>query len=413
MLAAPLVITPQVLSAVAAANFEKPPVLDVTQLVPAKLLKGQGFQVQKKVPTDGVMGTYTLIADKQTFGDDAGTYQVRSREMLELRLKEIPAIIKLDETSKTKTFITAMGTTAVKPLESAGRMVMHPIETASGLPGGVGRLFQRAGTGASHLWNTATNSEKGGLGEAAQQTGAITKDALGYEQERRQLAKRLGVDPYTTNPILKKKLDAIATVAFYGHVGVNTVISVAVPASMIITGVRMTDDLVWDTPRGDLIVRVEDKLQELQVPKSQISAFTHNPAIPLSLQVSLVENLARLANVPGRVDVVGLVASVETESQARFLATSLRMLVQYNDKKKPITALAAPGPLVGQDRDGMLLLPAPVDYVSWTERVASFAESPSFLEVSQRTIWLVGQMSPRAKKEFTARGWNVLVEAPP
>ena len=50
------------------------------------------------------------------------------------------------------------------------------------------------------------------------------------------------------------------------------------------------------------------------------------------------------------------------------------MLVQYNDKKKPITALAAPGPLVGQDRDGMLLLPAPVDYVSWTERVASFAE---------------------------------------
>jgi hypothetical protein len=412
MLAALLLITSQVVSALAAANFERPPVLDVTQLVPAKLLKGQGFRVETKVPTDGIMGTYTLIADKETFGEDAGTYEVRSREMLELRLSEIPAIIKLDETSKTKTFVTAMGATAVKPLESAGHMVMHPVETATGLPGGVGRLFGRVGAGAGHLWNTATDSEKGGFGEAAEQTGTITKDALGYEQERRELAKKLGVDPYTTNPILKKKLDEIATVAFYGHVGVNTAISVAVPASLIITGVRVTDNLVWDTPRGDLIVRVEDKLQELQVPKAQISAFTHNPAIPLSLQVAVVENLGRLSNVPGRRDVVRLMGSVEIESQARFLATSLRMLLEYHDKKKPITAVAAPGPLIGQDRDGMLILPAPVDYVSWTERVASFAKSPSFLAVPQRTLWLVGQMSPRANKEFAANGWTVQVEKP-
>src|SRR5262247_1880335 len=85
-----LLYTAQVVSAQAAANFEKPPVLNVKQLVPAKLLTGKGFRVEEKVPTDGVMGTYTLRADKATFGKDAGTYQVRSREMLELRLAEIP-----------------------------------------------------------------------------------------------------------------------------------------------------------------------------------------------------------------------------------------------------------------------------------------------------------------------------------
>src|SRR5215813_525278 len=104
MIATFLLSAPQVASAQAATDFEKPPVLNVTQLVPAKLLTGKGFRVAEKVPTDGIMGTYTLIADKATFGKDAGTYQVRSREMLELRLTEIPAIIELDNTSKVGTF---------------------------------------------------------------------------------------------------------------------------------------------------------------------------------------------------------------------------------------------------------------------------------------------------------------------
>jgi hypothetical protein len=116
MIATFLLSAPQVASAQTHADFEKPPVLNVAQLVPAKLLTGKGFRVEQKVPTDGVMGTYTLIADKETFGEDAGTYQLHSREMLELRLAEIPAIIKLKETSKAGTFVKATATTAAEPL---------------------------------------------------------------------------------------------------------------------------------------------------------------------------------------------------------------------------------------------------------------------------------------------------------
>lgn len=106
-------------------------------------------------------------------------------------------------------------------------------------------------------------------------------------------------------------------------------------------------------------------------------------------------------------DEVVLMSSVMMESQARFVATSVRMLADYHEKKKPITAVAAPGPLIGRDQDGALILPAPVDYVSWTERVASFAQSPTFPAVPQRTLLLTGKMSPRAKKEFEALGWTL------
>jgi len=48
-----------------------------------------------------------------------------------------------------------------------------------------------------------------------------------------------------------------------------------------------------------------------------------------------------------------------------------------------------------------------VDYVSWTERVASFAKNPEFLAIPQRTLWITGKLSPRAKKELEAAGWTV------
>jgi len=404
-----LLIAPLVASAQPAADFETPPVLDAKDLVPATMLTGKGFRVANQVPTDGFMAIFTITTDAETFRNNAGTFQVRSRELLAIRLVELSAIATLEDVSKTKTFATAMAAATARPIESAGNMVLHPIGTVEGLPSGVGRLFGRVEGGAEQLWNTASASDQSGLErteDAAKQAGTITRDALGYEQERRNLAKKLGVDPYTKNPVLAKKLDDVAWVSFAGRFIVSTAISVAVPASMIITSTVAVNNLVWDTPRADLIVRVTKKLQELQVPEDRIQQFMHNAAIPLSVQVALVENLARLSGVSGRAGVIALMDDILSESQARFLAGAVRMLADYHEQQQPIVALAAPGPVIGRDRDGTVIVPAPVDYVSWTEGIAQFATSPT-LEAPQRSIWLTGKMSPRAKREFAGLGWTV------
>ena len=54
------------------------------------------------------------------------------------------------------------------------------------------------------------------------------------------------------------------------------------------------------------------------------------------------------------------------------------MLAEYHEKQKPLTAMAAPGPVMARDQEGALVLPAPVDYVAWTERVAAFATASQF-----------------------------------
>ena len=169
-------LAPCVASAQTKAGFEKPPVLHVTDLVPEKPLQGKGFHVEDKVPTDGVMGTYTIKADAETFHEDAGTYQVRSRELLELRLAEIPAIVELDEVSKTGVFVKSMAASAARPLESAGRMAMNPVETVTGLPSGIGRLFDRVETGVGQAKESPTDPDTSKL----KQAGTGTRDALGY-----------------------------------------------------------------------------------------------------------------------------------------------------------------------------------------------------------------------------------------
>jgi len=386
-----------------AAQFETPPTLPAQELAPVTLLNGNGFHVDQKVPTDGLTAHFTLRSD-------VGTFNADGLEMLRIRVAEIPAIVELNQTSKSKVFAQALAINAVAPVAAAGQMVMHPIDTVKGMPAGVGRFFGRVGLGAQKLKEAATTPEEASTGERAGQVAThtiqTTRDILGYEQERRGLAKKLHVDPYTTNPILAKQLDDFALVAFRAHVGVTTAMSVFIPGSMAITATRVVSTWVWDTPRADLLVQNQKKLQDIGVSDASIHAFMRNKAFPLSVQTAFVEDLTRVSGVPGSTDIVALASTAQSEDQARFLASCLDMLANYHQTQTPLIKIIARGMVIGRDRAGVIVVPAEVDYVSWTRRASYFANR-SDLVSPKRAAWLSGQMSPLAKKNFQALGWTI------
>lgn len=386
-----------------APQFETPPTLPAQELAPATLLNGNGFHVDPKVPTDGLTAHFTLRSD-------VGTFNADGLEMLRIRVAELPAIVELNQTSKSKVFAQALATNAAAPVAAAGQMVMHPVDTVKGLPAGVGRFFGRVGLGAQKIKEAATTPEEASAGEKAGQVASrtfhTTRDVLGYEQERRGLAKKLHVDPYTTNPILSKQLDDFAVVAFRAHIGVTTAMSVFIPGSMAITATRVVSTWVYDTPRADLIVQNQKKLQAMKVPDATVNSFMGNEAFPLSVQTAFVEDLTRVSGVPGSIDIVALASTAQSEDQARFLAACLDMLANYHQSHTPLVAIVARGTIIGRDRAGVIVVPAEVDYVSWTQRTSYFANRPDLVS-PKRTAWLSGQMSPLAKKNFQALGWNV------
>jgi hypothetical protein len=396
-----------VLGTIAAAqsdtNFEVPPVLLARDLAPPTLLNGNGFHVDDKVPTDGMIADFTIHTD-------LGTLQAHGLEMLKIRVAEVPAMTELQNTSKTKVFARSVATNAVRPVAAAGQMILNPIDTVKGLPGGVSRFFGRVGHGAQKIKEAATEPAEASAGEksvqTAKRTGQAMRDVFGYEQERRELAKRLHVDPYTTNPILSQQLDDFALTAFRAHVAVTTTMSVFIPGSTAITATRIVSTWVWDTPKADLIVMNRKRLEELLVPKQTIKAFMNNPAFPLSVQTAFVESLTQLRAVPGVLGAVTLASTAASEDQGRFLTDAVQALAKYHQTQTPLVRVIAKGTIVGRDRANVLVVPAEVDYVVWTQRMAYFAHRPD-LAATKRSIWLSGRMSPLAEKNFEAAGWTI------
>ncbi len=388
----------------AGGQYEEPPIVNVADLAPATPLSGPGYSVQPQAPTNGAMGQYTIVADPSVFHDDAGTYYVESLDMLKIRLSEIPAIAQLDGMSNSSVFAQALVSSAVRPVGAAANMVMHPMDTVTGLPSGVGDLFSRVSMGAGEIASSASNSF--GSGKAAGQAGNATLTALGYDQVRRQLAHELHVDPYSSDPILTKKLNHVAWVMFSARMTVSAAM-MAVPGSMIITAVTVTNDLVYQTPRADLIILVQKKLKSFGLSQEEIVAFTSNTAIPLSLQVTAVKDLEALGNIPGRRAAAVDIGNMMTEYQARALVTSLQMLVQWSQQQSPITRMLAPSLIIARDQNGATILPAPVDYLSWTQRIAGFATDPEFMGMRHRVLLTTGQMTQLAHQQLTANGWSV------
>jgi hypothetical protein len=88
------------------------------------------------------------------------------------------------------------------------------------------------------------------------------------------------------------------------------------------------------------------------------------------------------------------------------MAGSVAILARQH-QNTPITRLRVAGTLLAETAQGALVVPAAVDYVSWTERVAGFVERPDIAGAKARRLWLAGKLSPRARQELTARRWTI------
>jgi hypothetical protein len=385
-----------------ASGFEKSPVLSAKDLVAPELLKGPSFTVDDGVPVKDFLAHFTI---RSTYG----TFEAHGIHMLQVRVREIAGLAKLDEVSRTQEFTAAAGNAIARPVSSAVNMVANPVKTVEGLPGGVTRLFDRVKLGGEKLAAAATapnQSDSERAQEVTQRVGSITVDALGYEKERRDLARSVGVDPYTTNAVLSKKLSDMAWVAFSGRFVVQAAMSVFVPGSTAMSAVTITNTTVYDTPPGDLINNARSIFAAAGASDADVQSLVANPQYSLSLLTDLAMGVQRLQGVSGLPSVIRFAAAAKSQDETRFAAAAVNMLARYRETTQPLAEVMAPGPIVGRTAAGALVVAAPVDYVAWTERTGRFADRED-LKAAARVAWVSGQLSPRARKEFDKRGWSI------
>src|SRR6516165_5624115 len=189
----------------AEAVFEELPELQASEILKPEFLKGPHFAVREPVPTSAGMNQFTIDSD-------FGVFEADGNEMLLQRLKEIDAIARLQDVSRTDEFKKSLVAAAKSPLNSAKNIARDPAQAISNVPKGVMKFLGRAK-------ETVKNVGKGG-GEN-ENDGSRMKDAIGYSDKKRKIALQMGIDPYSTNTVLQKELDDVAWASWAGGFAFN------------------------------------------------------------------------------------------------------------------------------------------------------------------------------------------------
>ena len=236
--------------------------------------------------------------------------------------------------------------------------------------------------------------------------GDAAINILGFDKQRRRLAKELGVDPYTTNRVLAEKLDEVTWAAFAGGLGVNVMTSL-VPGGMIVSTSSRLSDWVWDTAPGDLRVEIEGALLSIGVGQPEIDRFLRHSFYTLSMQTVFTESLQELDDVEGRNEIMPLVLGAPSEGQARFLVQTMDMLRNYHTTRERLTELHVRGTIIAIDQEGQPVIVAPVDHLSWTETLDRFASATGKVYDLSPRLLVDGSITDRARDELTELDWNV------
>ena len=397
----------------AAQGYELPDTLKASELAPAALLKGPFHSVDENVTMAGGQPNFTIRSQY-------GVWEARGQEMLAIRVTELPAFEQLAKVSKSDEFMKSAGTAIAAPVKAVGQFVDSPLETTGNVLSGIGLIASRVGrvaeksatrVGDSVAGNTPAQKEilkpaAAPLGTAAPRT--FIGDPLGYNQQRREWAQRLKVDPYTFNGALSDKLGEVASVTFASSFPVNLVLgSVIAPLYYAQQFNEQATLEAYQTPALDISTRNEERLKKMGIEGLPARNFLRNNYFTPTLQTALMLALESMGNVAGRDQVIVFAARAASETEARYVNNSIMMLAQYSRTGVPLTKVrGADNVIAGESRDGKLVIAAPLDYLPWVKPVDDFARRTD-LTGTERWVLVSGQVTPRAQQELAALGWRV------
>src|SRR5256886_5079596 len=213
----------------AEAVFEELPELKASEILKPELLRGPHYVIRDPVPTASGMNQFTIDSD-------FGVFEADGNEMLLQRLKEIDAIGRLQEVSRTDEFKKSLVAAAKSPLNSAKNIARDPAQAISNVPKGIMKFLGRAK-------QTVENVGKGGSEDGGE--GNRMKDAIGYSDKKRKIALQMGIDPYSTNTVLQKELDDVAWASWAGGFTFSVAtfpVSGPIGAALTVTNLNSTVD---------------------------------------------------------------------------------------------------------------------------------------------------------------------------
>jgi hypothetical protein len=387
---------------------EPPPAFKAGDLLTPAVARGAHHQVGDAVRTDGYFHEFTMTSE-------FGAFDAIGRTMLAVRIQEVDALAALRDVSKTEVFLEAAGQSVVKVGQAAANVVTDPVSTAKGVGAGIkrfgvnlGRRTQRAIDSQQDSRTEGDESAKGDGAKGDSAAESAAKSVFGVTSATRRWAKKVGVDPYTTNTVLRQALEDIGKVDAAGSIATKVVVPIPAVVGMTST----VGDLVWGKDPEEVRKINEQRLKALTVPDAVAKQLFANPHLTLTYQTRLVAALTAV-KASGCADYVQTAAEARDEREALFFVESVEMLQQWHARQPVVSVLTDSRALVARDRRGDAAVLLPLDWVRWTAATdetlsAIAARARRELNATHLRMVLTGGTSPRAARAIAAQGWTIV-----
>ena len=399
-----LAVSLSLLSAIAAASaqgFEQPPSFAAANIPGIKPV-GDNYRVREPVRSDGLLRVYRL---ETPYGEVA----VQGDQMLRMRINELTALHELEKVSQSEHFAKALAEAGISPLKYTGRLITNPVQTIGDTVTGIGSFFGGIGSGMANAGKTGHDDPVSGV--------------LGVSTQRRHLATRYGVDPYTDFEPLKFKLARLSEAAATGRLVVSGALFFVPGAAGIVVSNLKTADTLGDIKIDDL-ARDYSASQILDLNRQRLLAMgidrdlaerllTNRNYSPVDM-AAMVAALDSLDGVQDRAVFFARAATVDSRTIAYFMRRHADWVSAYHARSQnSVRFVSLGGYPFNVTREGRVVGLMPIDALSWTASTAEvFNRSTADLRRgggrAPAELRITGRATPLAKRELKALGWTVV-----
>lgn len=387
------------------SGYESMAMFRASEILPAPVLAGPFHRVREYAGADGYLIHFTVDSD-------FGVYECVGVPELRRRIDEIEAIAELVKVSKSDLFAEGLRKSVESPIAAVKNIASDPGGTVKQIPHSVGHFFGKVGSGIGNAARKAgdrNNGDSRSPEEIGRGVGRILKGAAGFDKAKLECARQLGIDPYTDNARLQEEMEKVAWAFFAGGLPLKIGASLAGGgASEILNATEFVGlpDELYQLTASELDYRDRTTLKTMGMAPERIDALFANPSMIRSVRHQLVTSLSRIG-VPGQGAIIEQMIACDTVWRARFFNDALQLLL-WRHRQSPYRELSVHGRLaVGVASDGTIEIPAPVDYVVWTEEVAAFALRDDIARHPRRLI-LQGNLSAETATQLSAAGWEII-----
>jgi len=373
-----------------AAEVERPASFDPNK-IPGIRAAAANYTIANPVRSDGFLRVYTV---RSSYGD----FQVVSDTMMQMRIRELAAVAELDNLSQSEAFNNALAQAGLAPVKFAGELIVNPVQAIGNTLAGIGNQMSQIGSGI----NNAGKSQDQAFG------------GFGADQKRRELAARLGVDPYTDYEPLQLRLQKISQAAAAGGLVVSGAM-MAIPGAVgLVISNTATSSRVADAMRDQTAAQLMDlnrqKMMAMGLDRASADTLLANRNYTPLDMTSMVASL-EIVPATGRDDFLRRATSVNRRDAAVFNRRYAEMVADFHVKTGAVTSYVSVCEFpFNQTRNGLIAI-WPVDALSWTENTRK-AMTNTASEIKRRGLGrtelrISGQATPRAKQGLSELGITI------